>query len=366
MTTIPQDTTYLRCPNCEHQESAPFAPGDKCPMCAEPMVEKEQAEAPSNLPPPGTKVRGHNIMGEVTGWVTRMHIDGSTLHREHCGKPCLVVNTISDEDRRDLEARNDYNGKYVWLEGLEILDPPPVAEQAKELCAVCGEKPVDGGKRATRERPFYAVDLIVEGGLKEGDGFCAGCRADSAQENLRRLAARKNPTVEYYGTQPGVLPETLPVGVKFKHGTTLLSEAKYDGRQYYRAGSYLTAAGQHGYQGCWVPEQVDWETVPIQKTTDLPSSSADAAHRETAGPRPSGQGATNSAQPAPGSVDPYAAHRRSRAAYHGVQEDQLDGHIARLMAEYHNAPEAPEKPKPSTHPAAWPSDAYLDAWSCDP
>lgn len=38
-TTVPCGEDYLKCDICGRYESAPFAPGDVCPLCGEPMQE---------------------------------------------------------------------------------------------------------------------------------------------------------------------------------------------------------------------------------------------------------------------------------------------------------------------------------------
>lgn len=106
--------------------------------------------------------------------------------------------------------------------------------------------------------------LLNDEGCLRPDGTHSWCVQTSTLRRVEpaALAAEQ----KFYGTEPSVLPKTLPAGTKpqkygyarkEEHSLTILKEGNYGERWHYHC--------ENGSYCCWAwASDIDWSTVPIQ------------------------------------------------------------------------------------------------------
>jgi hypothetical protein len=163
----------------------------------------------------------------------------------------------------------------------------------KPVCECgCGRE-ADGTLDGYASAEFRGVGL-------EGARFCGLCTGNSTEtiaamnNRIRAHRAAKASTAEsqrFYGTQPAVLPETLPVGTRYRINASPCSfrideparllhsgPASWPYPHYSlpartRIGDGERLKGGYGEgHGGPAPEHIDWSTVPVQEAKPKPST----------------------------------------------------------------------------------------------
>jgi len=277
------------------------------------------------------------------------------------------------------------------------IQPPPPPEPAHVFAAgdeASGINVLTWHRLGSAEAEVYrSAGRVVRTGVTMGEhtGCVEICGILCAPESLRLI--RRAPTeaarageARFYGTQPDVLPETLPAGTEWSvnratentYRFRLLSPATNRGgwirghEKWDISGKFERIAPDRETlppHGCQVElADIDWTTVPLP-----PATAGGEQVTPVFRPPPMNEGpAHNTFYPAENpKLDPSGFLDR---AYLDEQREKAipSRDAARLKAampsKHHQALAQLSAPLPSkaSHPKAFPEDAYLDAESCEP